>query len=126
MAKKFCAICVTKGLITEFTRLSYWTLPETDETWYIYCDMHAVGQQSTVETLFITVAKQRNNKSDQRFLWGLTPACSQQLKELLFSTGSGPAQQCGSVFFGVRPRGYITGVFKSQLAAKQLVERVSE
>jgi hypothetical protein len=36
----------------------------------IYCDMHAVGQQSTVETLFITVAKQRNNGSDQRFLWG--------------------------------------------------------
>jgi hypothetical protein len=26
-----------------------------------YCDMHAVGQQSTVETLFTTVAKQRNN-----------------------------------------------------------------
>jgi phage-related minor tail protein len=34
------------------------------------CDMHAVGQESTVETLFITVAKQRNNGSDQRFLWG--------------------------------------------------------
>jgi hypothetical protein len=32
--------------------------------------MHAVGQQSTVETLLITVAKQRNNGSDQRFLWG--------------------------------------------------------
>jgi hypothetical protein len=29
----------------------------------------------------------------------------------LFSTGSGPAQQCGSVFFGVRPRCYITRVF---------------
>jgi hypothetical protein len=40
-------------------------------TWY--CDMHAVGQQSTVETLFITVAKQRNNGSDQRFLWGSFP-----------------------------------------------------
>jgi hypothetical protein len=40
--------------------------------------MHAVGQQSTVETLFITVAKQRNNGSDQRFLCGLTPACTQQ------------------------------------------------
>jgi hypothetical protein len=39
--------------------------------------MHAVGQQSTVETLFITVAKQRNNGSDQRFLCGLTPACTQ-------------------------------------------------
>jgi hypothetical protein len=25
---------------------------------------------TTVETLFITVAKQRNNGSDQRFLWG--------------------------------------------------------
>jgi hypothetical protein len=32
--------------------------------------MHAVGQQWTVETLFITVAKQRNNESDQRFLFG--------------------------------------------------------
>jgi hypothetical protein len=32
-----------------------------------YCDEHAVGQQSTVETLFITVAKQRNNGSDQVF-----------------------------------------------------------
>jgi hypothetical protein len=51
--------------------------------------MHAVGQQSTVETLFITVAKQRNNGSDQRFLCGMTPACTQQSKELLFSTGSG-------------------------------------
>jgi hypothetical protein len=49
--------------------------------------MHAVGQQSPVETLFITVANQRNNGSDQRFLWGLTPACTQQSKELLFSTG---------------------------------------
>jgi hypothetical protein len=36
----------------------------------MYCDMHAVGQQSTVETLFITVTKQRNNGSDQRFLGG--------------------------------------------------------
>jgi hypothetical protein len=33
--------------------------------------MHAVGQQSTVETLLITAAKQRNNGSDQRFLCGL-------------------------------------------------------
>jgi hypothetical protein len=36
----------------------------------LYCDMHAVGQQSTVETLFIAVAKQRYNGSDQRFLCG--------------------------------------------------------
>jgi hypothetical protein len=36
----------------------------------MYCDEHAVGQQSTVETLFVTVAKQRNNGSDQCFLWG--------------------------------------------------------
>jgi hypothetical protein len=36
----------------------------------IYCDMHAVSQQSTVETLFITVAKQRNNGGGQRFLCG--------------------------------------------------------
>jgi hypothetical protein len=35
--------------------------------------MHAVGQQSTVGTLFITVAKQHNNGSDQRFLCGLFP-----------------------------------------------------
>jgi hypothetical protein len=55
--------------------------------------MHAVGQQLTVETLFITVAKQRNNGSDQRFLCGLTPACTQQSKELVFSTGSVPRQQ---------------------------------
>jgi hypothetical protein len=77
--------------------------------------MHTIGQQSTVETLFITVAKQRNSGSDQRFLSGLTPACTQQSKEL-FSTGSGPAQQCGSVFFGVRPRGYITRVFSEPVA----------
>jgi hypothetical protein len=37
---------------------------------YQYCDMHVVGQQSTVETLFITVAKQRNNGRYQRFLCG--------------------------------------------------------
>jgi hypothetical protein len=78
--------------------------------------MHAVGQQSPVETLFVTVAKQRNNGSDQRFLCGLTPACTQQSKELLFSTGSGLAQHCGSVFFGVRPRGYITRVFREPVA----------
>jgi hypothetical protein len=64
--------------------------------------MHAVGQQSTVETLFITVAKQRINTQQ----WML-PA---------FSMGSGPAQQCGSVFFGVRPRGYITRVFSEPVA----------
>jgi hypothetical protein len=87
-----------------------WTKRMCVVDWW-YCDMHAVGQQSTVETLFITVAKQRNNGSDQRFLWRLTPACTQQSKALLFSTGSGPAQQCGSVFLEVRPRGYITRVF---------------
>jgi hypothetical protein len=37
----------------------------------VYCDMHAIGQQSIVETLFITVAKQGNNRSDQCFLCGL-------------------------------------------------------
>jgi hypothetical protein len=31
---------------------------------------HARRRSSTVETLFITIAKQRNNGSDQRFLWG--------------------------------------------------------
>jgi hypothetical protein len=82
----------------------------------MYCDMRAVGQQSTVETLFITVAEQRNNGRDQRFLCGLIPACTRQSKELLFSTGSGPTQQCGSVFFGVRPRDYITRVFSEPVA----------
>jgi hypothetical protein len=77
--------------------------------------MHAVGQQATVETLCITLAKQRNNGSDQRFLCGLTPACKQQSRELLFSMGSGPAQR-GSVFFGVQPRGYITRVFSEPVA----------
>jgi hypothetical protein len=42
-----------------------------------YCGMHAVSQQSTVETLFITVAKQRNNGSDQRFLCGPFPGYNQ-------------------------------------------------
>jgi hypothetical protein len=69
----------------------------------LYCDMHAVGQQSTVET-FITVAKQRIN--------------TQQWKRPAFSMGSGPAQ-CGSVFFGVRPRGYITRVFKDRLTVRR-------
>jgi hypothetical protein len=69
-----------------------------------------------VETLFITVAKQRNNGSDPRLLCGLTPASTQQSKELLFSTGSGQAQQCGSVFFGVGLRGYITRVFSEPVA----------
>jgi hypothetical protein len=63
--------------------------------------MHAVGQQSTVETLFITVAKQRNNGSDQGFIWGLTPACTQQSKELLFSTGSVPRQEQANATAGV-------------------------
>jgi hypothetical protein len=35
--------------------------------------MHAVDQQSTVETLLITVAKQCNNGSDQHFLCGPFP-----------------------------------------------------
>jgi hypothetical protein len=39
--------------------------------------MLAVGQQSTVETLFITVPKQRNNGSDQRFLCGPFPGYNQ-------------------------------------------------
>jgi hypothetical protein len=60
-----------------------------------YCDTHAVGQQSTVETLCITVAKQRNNGSDQRFLCGLTPACTQQSRELLFSLWSVPEATMG-------------------------------
>jgi hypothetical protein len=43
----------------------------------LYCDMHAVGQQSTVETFCITVAKQRNNGSDQSFLCGSFPGYNQ-------------------------------------------------
>jgi hypothetical protein len=35
-----------------------------------YCDVHAIGQQSTVRRLFTAVAMQRNNGSDQRFLCG--------------------------------------------------------
>jgi hypothetical protein len=38
--------------------------------YYYYCDVHAVGQQSTVRRLFTAVAMQRNNGSDQRFLCG--------------------------------------------------------
>jgi hypothetical protein len=34
------------------------------------CDVHAVGQQSTVRRLFTAVAMQRNNGSDQRFICG--------------------------------------------------------
>jgi hypothetical protein len=49
-----------------------------------YCDVHAVGQQSQQKK---DVAWQRTR--------------TQQWEELLFSTGSGPAQR-GSVFFGVR------------------------
>jgi hypothetical protein len=51
--------------------------------------MHAVGQQSTVETLSITVAKQRINTQQ----WKL-PAFSTFLvrhnNEEVFSLGSGP------------------------------------
>jgi hypothetical protein len=53
-----------------------------------------------VETLFITVAKQRIN--------------TQQWKRPAFSMGSDPSLHAtveGTVFFGVRPRGYITRVF---------------
>jgi hypothetical protein len=65
--------------------------------------MHAVGQQSTVETLTtVAMATDKHATMDATsFFCGLTPACTQQSKELLFSTGSGPAQQCGSVLFGV-------------------------
>jgi hypothetical protein len=80
-----------------------------------YCDMHAVGQQSTVETLFITVAQQRNNGSDQRFLCGLTPACTQQSKELLFSTGSVPRPMQQWVFFCGLFTGYIAGQLVKEL-----------
>jgi hypothetical protein len=43
----------------------------------LYCDMRTVGQQSTVETLFITVAKQQIN--------------TQQWKRPVFSMGSDPS-----------------------------------
>jgi hypothetical protein len=64
--------------------------------------MHAVGQQSTVETL-TTVAMATDKHATME-------ATS------VFYMGSGPAQQCGSVFFGVRPRGYITRVFSEPVA----------
>jgi hypothetical protein len=35
--------------------------------------------------------------------------------------GSGPAQQCGSVFFGVWPRGYITRVFSEPLVKESVM-----
>jgi hypothetical protein len=35
-----------------------------------YCDVHAVGQQSTARRLFTAVAMHRNNGSDQHFLCG--------------------------------------------------------
>jgi hypothetical protein len=35
-----------------------------------YFDVHAIGQQSTIRRLFTAVAMQRNNGTDQRFLWG--------------------------------------------------------
>jgi hypothetical protein len=41
-----------------------------DEDFAEYCDVHAVGQQSTVRRLFTAVAMQRNNGSDQHFLCG--------------------------------------------------------
>jgi hypothetical protein len=49
--------------------------------------MHAVGQQSPVETLCITVAKQGNNGSDQCFLCGLTPAARNSRKNCCFLRG---------------------------------------
>jgi hypothetical protein len=46
--------------------------------WYVLTTVSmATNQQSTVETLFITVAKQRNNGSDQRFLCGPFPGYNQ-------------------------------------------------
>jgi hypothetical protein len=69
-----------------------------------YCYMHAVGQQSTVETLFITVAKQRNNGSDQRFLCALF---------------RGNNSQCNS---GCFPCGLFTGYIAGQLRGQLVSE----
>jgi hypothetical protein len=54
--------------------------------------MYTVGQQSAVETLFITVAKQRNNGSDQRFLCGV-PSLLRNNGKAAFYTRSAPRQQ---------------------------------
>jgi hypothetical protein len=72
-----CLICT---MFWERGLLHLWALEET------YCDMHAVGQQSTVETLFITVAKQRNNGKNCCFLRGLVRHNNVEV----FSLGSGP------------------------------------
>jgi hypothetical protein len=50
--------------------LSFWKNRYQGCNIYLYCDEHAVGQQSTVRRLFTAVAMQRNNGSDQRFLCG--------------------------------------------------------
>jgi hypothetical protein len=79
--------------------------------------MHAVGQQSIVETLSITVAKQRINTQHWK-----RPALSMRSEPSLHATVEGTVvfygvwsgQQC--VFFGVRPRGYITRVFSEPVA----------
>jgi hypothetical protein len=55
------------------------------------CDMHAVGQQSTVETLFITVAKQRINTQQWK-----RPASSMGSDPSLHATVEGTV-----VFYGV-------------------------
>jgi hypothetical protein len=36
--------------------------------YHLHCDVHDVGQKSTVRRLFTAVAMQRNNGRDQRFL----------------------------------------------------------
>jgi hypothetical protein len=66
--------------------------------------MHAVGQQSTVETLFITIAKQHNNGSNQRFLCGLF-------------RGNNIQRNSGCFLCGLFT-GYIAGQLRGQLVSE--------
>jgi hypothetical protein len=61
-----------------------------------YCDMHAVGQESTVETLSITVAKQRINTQQWKrpaFSMRSDPSLHATVEGTVFSTGSVRRQQ---------------------------------
>jgi hypothetical protein len=71
-----------------------------------YCEVHAVGQQSTVETLFITVARQTTR--DVFSMWS-DPSLLRNNGEAAFSMGSVPVMTTSNsrgnrrgVFFGIR------------------------
>jgi hypothetical protein len=72
-----------------------------------YCDVRALGNMACVDN------RCYGNGSDQRFICCLTPACTQQSKELLFSLWSVPEATMGwcdrKCFFFCGPfPGYIT------------------